>query len=92
MPNATWVVYTIPMKDSPDGARAVCDDREWAAMDAARPGFFTLVRGGITNEGEAERLARGTAGEARPRNARAVPLAWPDQAAAVPAGSPAAAD
>jgi hypothetical protein len=87
MPNATWVVYTIPMKGSPEGARAVCDEREWAAMDAARPGFFTLVQGGITNEGEAERLARGRAGEARPRNAKAVPLAWPDQAAAVLAES-----
>ena len=51
------------------------------AMDAARPGFFTLVRAGIANEGEAERLARGTAGEAKPRNAKAVPLSWPDQAA-----------
>ena len=92
MPNATWVVYTIPMKGSPDGARAICDEQEWAAMETARPGFFTLVQGGIANEGEAERLARGKSGETRPRNARAVPLAWPDQAATVLAGPAAAAD
>jgi len=92
MSNATWVVYTIPMKDSPGGARAVCDQLEWVAMDAARPGFFTLVQGGIPSEGEAERLARGRAGEVRRRNARAVPLAWPDQAAADQAGPGAAHD
>ena len=91
MRNATWAVYTMPMKGSPGGVRAVCEQGEWGAMDAAKPGFFSLVRGGIANEGEAERLARGTAGAAKPRNARAVPLSWPDQAAAVLAGPPAAA-
>lgn len=91
MLNATWVVYTMPMKGSPDGVRAVCEQGEWAAMTAAKPGFFTLVQGGVTNEGEAERLARGKAGQARPRNAKAVPLSWPDQAAAVLSGPAAVA-
>jgi hypothetical protein len=92
MRNATWVVYTMPMKGRPEGVRAVCDEGEWAAMDGAKPGFFTLVQGGITNEGEAERLARGTAGEARSRTAKAVPLSWPDHAAATLArATPAAA-
>ena len=90
MRNATWVVYTIPMKGSPEGARAVCERREWEAMDLARPGYFTLIQGGIANEGEAERLARGRAGEVKPRNAKAVPLAWPEPEA-VPAGATAAA-
>jgi hypothetical protein len=75
MRNATWVVYMIPLNDSP-GIRAVCDEREWEAMDAARPGFFTLIQAGITNEGEAERLARGSSGEARPRNTKAGPTSW----------------
>jgi len=83
MRNATWVVYSIPMKDSPAGVRAVCEQGEWEAMDRARPGFFTLVQGGIANEGEAERLARGTAGEARPRIGKSVPQSWPDQAVSV---------
>jgi hypothetical protein len=72
MPTATWVVYSVPTKDTPGGVRAVCDERQWAAMDAARPGYFTLIRAGIAHEGEAERLARGRSGEARPRQARAV--------------------
>ncbi len=86
MPSATWVVYAIPTRDCPGGVRAVCDDREWAALDGARPGFYTLVQGGIAHEGEAERLARGTSGESRPRNVRVAPHSWPDETAVVPAG------
>jgi hypothetical protein len=67
MPTATWVVYSIPTKDSPEGVRAVCRQREWEAMNAARPGFFTLIQGGLTNEGVAERLARGSSGESKRR-------------------------
>jgi hypothetical protein len=37
-------------------------------MERARPGYHTLVRSGITNEGEAERLARGTAGDSKRGN------------------------
>jgi hypothetical protein len=81
MRNSTWVVYTIPMKGSPEGVRAVCEQGEWEAMDAGRPGFFTLIRGGIFHEGEAERLARGRSGETKPRNAKAIPDSWPDRAA-----------
>ena len=86
MPTATWVVYSVPTKDSPEGVRAVCREGEWAALDAARPGFLTLIRAGITHEGEAERLARGTSGEARPRQARAVVPTGPGEAAD-PAGT-----
>jgi hypothetical protein len=91
MRNATWVVYSIPMKGSPDGVRAVCVQGEWESKDAAKPGFFTLVQGGIGNEGEAEQLALGAAGEAKSRNPKAVPLSWPDQAASVLARPDAAA-
>jgi hypothetical protein len=83
MRNATWVVYSFPMKGCPDGVRAVCEQSEWEAMDAAKPGFFTLVQGGFRNEGEAEQLARGTAGDSKPRTAKAAPLTWSDRAAAV---------
>ena len=51
------------------GGRAVCEQSEWEEMEKARPGYHTLVRSGITNEGEAERLARGTAGEPMKRQA-----------------------
>jgi hypothetical protein len=42
---------------------AVCDQAEWDVMEARRPGYHTLVRAGIANEAEAEKLARGTAGD-----------------------------
>lgn len=67
MPNISrrrqWVVYCIPVKNDPVGGSAVCSEREWDALTAARPGVFALVRDGIASEGEAERFARGTAGD-----------------------------
>ena len=43
---------------------AVCEQSDWDKMDLARPGYHTLVRGGFTNECEAEKLARVQAGSA----------------------------
>jgi hypothetical protein len=60
-----WVVYLMPLHKKPFEMRAVCEQGEWDAMELAKPGYHTLIRSGITNEGEAERLARGTAGDAR---------------------------
>jgi hypothetical protein len=47
----------------------VCEQREWDALERSRPGFHTLLHTGIKTEQEAEKLARGTAGETRPRGA-----------------------
>ena len=47
----------------------MCDQAEWDALEAAAPGANVLIRGGITNEAEAEKLARGTSGDAVPRGA-----------------------
>ena len=66
-----WVVYRIPVKNDPVGGSAVCSEREWDALTAARPGVFALVRDGIASEGEAERFARGTAGDSRTGSAKA---------------------
>jgi hypothetical protein len=85
-----WAVYSFPMKGSPDGMRAVCEQSEWEALDRSKPGFYTLIQAGITNEGEAERLARGTAGAARVRNSKARMSIWPGEAAVAPAGAEAA--
>jgi hypothetical protein len=60
-----WVVYQMHIHGKADGMNAVCEQSEWEAMELAQPGYHTLIRGGITNEGEAERLARGTSGDAR---------------------------
>jgi hypothetical protein len=64
---ATWVVYQSAVKGEATGPNAVCEQGEWDAMEAAAPGRNRLIRGGIVNEGEAERLARGTSGDPVPR-------------------------
>ena len=57
-----WVVYRMTIHGKPSGMIAVCQQSEWEAMESAQPGYHTLIQAGITNEGEAERLARsGTA-------------------------------
>jgi hypothetical protein len=63
--NVSWVVYTMTLHNHPEGMRAVCEQSEWDEMERARPGYHKLVQGGITSEGEAERLARGTSGDTR---------------------------
>src|SRR5690242_6095614 len=77
----SWVVYSMPMKGSPGGMRAVCEQSEWDAMELARPGAKTLIQAGIVNEGEAERLARGSSGAAKPRNARFQLASFPGEGA-----------
>jgi len=57
------VVYFKAMEGKLAGARAVCGQAEWEAMERAKPGALTLIRGGIRNETEAELLARGTSGD-----------------------------
>ena len=84
---AVWAVYSFPMKGSPDGMRAVCEQAEWEVMDRAKPGFYTLIQSGIVNEGEAERLARGTSGATKPRNSRATLTTWPGESALVVSGA-----
>lgn len=58
-----WVVYKMNLHKHPEARNAVCEQEEWDAMEAARPGYHTLIQAGIANEGEAERLARGTSGD-----------------------------
>jgi hypothetical protein len=58
-----WVVYRMTLHGKAEQVNAVCEQAEWDAMEAQRPGHHTLVRAGIANEAEAEKLARGTAGD-----------------------------
>jgi hypothetical protein len=76
----TWVVYRMTLRGAEAPVHAVCVQSEWDAMEASRPGYYTLVRAGIATEGEAERLARGTSGDPIPRA--------PRPAAKAPAGPP----
>jgi hypothetical protein len=60
----SWAVYRMTLRNQSEGVIAVCEQSEWDEMNLARPGYHTLVRGGITNECDAERLARGEPGGA----------------------------
>ena len=53
-----WVVYRMTIHGKPSQLNAVCEQGEWEAMERSQPGYHTLIRAGIPNEGEAERLAR----------------------------------
>jgi hypothetical protein len=57
----TWVVYKKNLS-GPRGANAVCEQAEWDEMEGRQPGHHRLIRAGITNEPEAERLARESPG------------------------------
>jgi len=64
----SWVVYHMSVHGKPTGMNAVCDQDEWDSMETVQPGYHTLIRGGIASEAEAERLARGTSGDAKRRS------------------------
>jgi hypothetical protein len=65
-----WAVYWMTIHGKAEGMLAVCEQNEWDMMERARPGYHKLVRAGITNEAEAELLARGASGD---RKARLLP-------------------
>jgi hypothetical protein len=65
MKKTLWVVYEMGAAGKDQGIKVVCEQDEWDALELAHPGKHTLIRTGITNEGEAERLARGTSGDSR---------------------------
>ena len=51
----TWVIYRLTVKWAAAGVNAVCTRAEWDELEAARPGFYPLLRADITSETEAER-------------------------------------
>jgi hypothetical protein len=63
--SVAWVVYQMILDKKPEVMNVVCEQGEWDAMELARPGHCNLVRSGIATEAEAERLARGTSGDAK---------------------------
>ena len=58
-----WAVYLMPVRGRAELMNPVCEQKEWDAMELARPGYFTLVQANIVSEAEAEKLARGTFGD-----------------------------
>jgi hypothetical protein len=65
-----WVVYQIIPHGQTVPLNAVCEQGEWDEMGTGQSGERTLVLGGITNEAEAEKMARGTTGDSKPRPKR----------------------
>ncbi len=72
-PEETWVIYRAITMGEATGPQAVCGQLDWEKLERERPGAHALVKGGIANEGEAERLARGTSGDSKPRAAPRLP-------------------
>ena len=68
-----WVVYRMTLHGNAVAGNVVCEQREWDALEASRPGFHTLLHTGLKTEQEAERLARGTAGDTPPRKTKKKP-------------------
>jgi hypothetical protein len=58
----SWVVYKKTLHGNDLGRIAVCTAEEWDALLLAQPGQHKLIQAGITNEGEAERIARAAPG------------------------------
>jgi hypothetical protein len=65
-----WVVYRMTLHGNAVGGNVVCEQREWELIEAQRPGYHTLLHSGLKTEQEAEKLARGTAGEAPLRKSK----------------------
>lgn len=68
-----WVVYET-LTGPNIGMRAVCTAGEWNKIQLNSPGQNQLVMEGITDETTAEKLARGTSGDQKPRAKKARPI------------------
>jgi hypothetical protein len=69
----SWVVYKMTIHGRPDQRNAVCGRQEWDAMEKSRPGYHTLIQADILSEATAEKLARGTSGDAKGRTGSTKP-------------------
>ena len=65
-----WVVYRMTLPKNVAGGNVVCEQQEWEAIEAIRPGYHTLLHVGIGTEQEAEKLARGATVESVPQAVR----------------------
>jgi hypothetical protein len=73
-PDFAWVVYERHAAGKPK-MTAMCSQPEWDAMQLVQPNPYVLIQAGITNEGEAERLARTGAVVVKEKVARPKPVA-----------------
>jgi len=73
----SWVIYQmIDRGGTVSGSNAVCEQAEWEEMERKKPGAQSLVQCGIATEGVAERLARGTSGDPKPKVTRKTAVSY----------------
>jgi hypothetical protein len=65
-PEEAWAVYEV-VQGKQAGMKVMCRQSQWEALALNHPDANVLIRGDIVNENEAESLARGTSGDAKPR-------------------------
>ncbi len=64
-----WAVYEV-VQGKQAGRKVMCRQSQWEALALSHPGANVLIQGGIASESEAEKLARGTSGDVKPRAAK----------------------
>ena len=57
------VVYRVTIPRQAVCGNVVCEQAEWDEIERTRPGYHVLLYSGVKSEQEAEKLARGTAGD-----------------------------
>ena len=74
---ASWVVFESAGHVKGRRLTVICEQEEWDAMEPDLRKNYVLIRSSITNEGEAEQLARSssTLGEKELRKRTAQPAA-----------------
>lgn len=55
----SWVVYRLTLSEKTGSMNGVCDQTEWESLQSNTRGQLTLIKSGISTEGEAEKIARG---------------------------------
>lgn len=66
----SWVIFQAVVRGEVAGPKGVCEQAEMEEMERVKPGCIWVVQSGIAHEGVAERLARGTSGDLKPRITR----------------------
>ncbi len=66
----SWVIFQVVVRGEVIGPKGVCEQAELDEMERVKPGGTWLIQSGIADEGVAERLARGTSGDPKPRVTR----------------------
>ncbi|MDB5387554.1 MAG: hypothetical protein JWM11_3200 [Planctomycetaceae bacterium] len=61
-----WVVYET-VTGPQAGMKSVCTAAEWKVIDGRDPNKNRIIRENISDENEAEKLARGTSGDLKAR-------------------------